>query len=459
MENNRIILLPKNKIPNKWVNILHTIPNALSPLINPENSQPVPIEMLEKLFAKGLIEQEINTKDEYIKIPDEVMDVYSIYRPTPLYRATFLEKALGTPAKIYYKYEGMSPSGSHKPNTAIPQAYYNKREGITKLSTETGAGQWGSALSFACNHFGIECVVFMVRASYEQKPYRKMMMQTYGGKVFPSPSDQTAIGRELLKDKNNYKGSLGIAISEAVEMAMNNDDVHYTLGSVLNHVLLHQTIIGEESKLALESIGETPDIVIGCNGGGSNFGGLIIPYLKEVLEKNKKMRFISVEPAACPKLTKGVYAWDYGDTGKLIPPTLMYTLGHSFIPPAVHAGGLRYHGDSPIVSYMYYKKMIEAVAIKQKEAFEKAVLFARTESIIPAPESSHAIAVAVNEALKCKETGESKTILFNLSGHGHFDMAAYEAYFNGTLEDYEYPDEFIKQALKDLPKINFPMPE
>lgn len=458
MKNERIVVLPKNEIPNKWINILYNLPQALTPLIDPATSQPVPMAMLEALFAKALIEQETNNKDEFIKIPDEVMDIYSIYRPTPLYRATFLEKALGTPAHIYYKFEGVSPSGSHKPNTAIPQAYYNKKEGIKRLSTETGAGQWGSALSFACNHFGIECQVFMVRASYEQKPYRKMMMQTYGGKVVASPSEETKIGRELLKDKNNYKGSLGIAISEAVEMAIENPDVHYTLGSVLNHVVLHQTIIGEEARLALQSIGVTPDIVIGCCGGGSNFGGIMVPFLKDVLENNKKTRFIAVEPSACPTLTKGKYTWDYGDTGKLIPPSLMYTLGHSFVPPPVHAGGLRYHGESPLVSYMYYKKMIDAVAVKQKEVFENAVLFARTESIIPAPESSHAITVAIREALKCRETGEAKNILFCLSGHGHFDMSAYEAYFNGSLEDYEYPEAMIEEALKTLPKIDFPMP-
>lgn len=459
MKNERFIALPGNEIPNKWINILYNIPQALMPLVDPETSQPVPIQMLEALFAKALIEQETNTKDEFIDIPEEVLNVYKLYRPTPLIRATFLEKALGTPAKIYYKYEGTSPSGSHKPNTAIPQAYYNKIEGIKKLSTETGAGQWGSALSFACSQFDIECKVFMVRASYEQKPYRKMMMHTYGGNVVPSPSEDTKIGRELLKDPANYKGSLGIAISEAVEMAVENPDVHYTLGSVLNHVVLHQTIIGEESRLALESIGVTPDLVIGCCGGGSNFGGIMVPFLKQNMEKGTKTKFLAVEPAACPTLTKGEYTWDFGDTGKLIPPTLMYTLGHSFVPPAVHAGGLRYHGESPLVSYMYYKKLTDAVALKQNEVFEKAVLFARTESIIPAPESSHAVAAAINEALKCKETGEAKNILFCLSGHGNFDMAAYEAYFDGSLEDYEYPEELVKKALSDLPKINFPMPE
>lgn len=456
MPENRIYNLPLNKMPNKWVNILYNIPQALTPLINPETNQPVPIEMLYALFAKELIDQEINTKDEFISIPEEIMKIYSIYRPSPLIRATFLEKALNTPAKIFYKWEGVSPSGSHKPNTAIPQAYYNKKEGIKRLSTETGAGQWGSALSFACNQFGLECLVFMVRASYEQKPYRKIMMHTYGANVIPSPSDQTKIGKKLLEDKNNYKGSLGIAISEAVEVAIENKDTHYTLGSVLNHVLLHQTIIGEEAKIAMNEIGEYPDIVIGCCGGGSNFGGIIIPFLKDNLEKGKNTKFIAVEPAACPTFTKGVYAWDYGDTGKLIPPALMYTLGHSFVPPPVHAGGLRYHGDSPLLSYLYHNKMIDAVALHQNECFEKAVLFARTESIICAPESAHAVACAINEAIKCRETGEKKTILFNLSGHGHFDMAAYEQYFNKTLEDYEYPEEKIKEALKDLPKIDFP---
>jgi tryptophan synthase beta chain len=442
-------------MPNKWINILYNMPEALTPLVDPNTNQPVPVEMLLQLFSEELINQEINTKDEFIPIPEEIQKIYSIYRPTPLIRATFLEEALKTPAKIFYKWEGVSPSGSHKPNTAIPQAYYNKKEGIKKLTTETGAGQWGSALSFACNQIGIECLVFMVRASYEQKPYRKIMMQTYGGKVIPSPSDQTRIGRELLKDKNNYNGSLGMAISEAVELAMENKDTHYTLGSVLNHVLLHQTIIGEEAKIAMEEIGEYPDIVIGCVGGGSNYGGIMIPFLKDNLTKNKKTRFIAVEPTACPTLTKGEYTWDYGDTGKYIPPALMYTLGHGFVPPPVHAGGLRYHGDSPLLSYIVKNGMSEAVAVKQTEIFEKAILFAKTESLIIAPETAHALAVTVNEALKCKETGEKKTILFSCSGHGHFDMSAYEAYNNGTLEDYEYPKELIDKALKDLPKITF----
>lgn len=458
MINERMIKLPKNKIPNKWINILHHLPEALTPLVNPETSEPVPVEMLAKLFSEELISQEINTTDELISIPDEIMEIYSLYRPTPLIRATFLEELLGTPAKLFYKYEGVSPSGSHKPNTAIPQAYYNKKEGINRLTTETGAGQWGSALSFAASHFNIECKVFMVRASYEQKPYRKIMMQTYGGNVTPSPSDETKIGREMQKDPENMKGSLGMAISEAVEMAMENDDTHYTLGSVLNHVLLHQTIIGEESRLALEANGFTPDIVIGCCGGGSNFGGIIIPFLKENLLKGTKTRFIAVEPAACPTLTKGKYTWDFGDTGKLIPPALMYTLGHSFVPPAVHAGGLRYHGESPLVSYLYHKGMIEAVNLHQNEVFEKALQFARSESIIVAPETAHAVTCAINEAEKCKETGEEKTILFCLSGHGHFDMAAYEAYLAGNLTDYNYPEEKINAALKDLPEVQFPIP-
>lgn len=455
MLTNRTYNLPLSRMPNKWINILHTMPEALTPLVNPENSQPLPPEALYPLFAKALIEQEINTKDEFIEIPEEVQKIYSIFRPTPLIRATFLEEALGTPAKIYYKFEGVSPSGSHKTNTAIPQAYYNKKEGITKLSTETGAGQWGSALSFACNKIGIECLVFMVRASYEQKPYRKIMMQTYGGNVIPSPSDKTKVGRKLLEDKKNYKGSLGIAISEAVEMAMENNDTHYTLGSVLNHVLLHQTIIGEEAKIALEEIGDYPDVVVACCGGGSNFGGIVIPFLKDNIEKNKKTKFIGVEPTACPTLTKGKYTWDFGDTGKLIPPALMYTLGHSFMPSAVHAGGLRYHGMSPLVSYFLNKKMIEAVAVQQKEVFEKAVLFTKTEGIIPAPESSHAITAAINEALECKKTGEKKTILFNLSGHGHFDMTAYESFMNGSIENYDHPEEEILKSLKDLPIIKF----
>ena len=455
MLKNRIYHLPVNRTPNKWVNILYNMPEALTPLINPETNEPVPLEVMLKLFSKECIMQEVNTKDELIPIPEDIMEIYSLYRPTPLIRAIFLEKALDTPAKIYYKWEGVSPSGSHKPNTAIPQAYYNKKEGIKKLVTETGAGQWGSALSFACNQVGIECLVFMVRASFEQKPYRKIMMQTYGGDVISSPSDQTNIGRELLKDKDNYNGSLGMAISEAVEMAMQNDDTHYSLGSVLNHVLLHQTIVGEECRIALEDIGDYPDIVIGCVGGGSNFGGTVIPFLKDNLTKDKKTKFLAVEPCACPTLTKGKYAWDFGDTGKLIPPALMYTLGHGFVPPPVHAGGLRYHGDSPLLSYMVHKKMIDAIALHQNEVFEKAVLFAKTESIIVAPETAHAVTAAINEALKCKETKEAKTILFNCSGHGHFDMSAYEAYHDNKLKDYDYPKEKIEKALKDLPNITF----
>jgi tryptophan synthase beta chain len=451
----RIYTLPYNKMPNKWINILYNMPEALTPLINPETNEPVPIEAMLKLFSEECIMQEVNTKDEFIPIPEEIMEIYSLYRPTPLIRATFLEKALDTPAKIYYKWEGVSPSGSHKPNTAIPQAYYNKKEGIKKLTTETGAGQWGSALSFACNQVGIECLVFMVRASFEQKPYRKIMMQTYGGNVIPSPSDQTNIGKELLKDKENYNGSLGMAISEAVELAAINDDTHYTLGSVLNHVLLHQSIVGEESRLAMEEFGDYPDIVIGCVGGGSNYGGMIIPFIKDNLTKGKKTKFIAVEPTACPTLTKGKYAWDFGDTGKLIPPALMYTLGHSFVPPPVHAGGLRYHGDSPLLSYMVHKGMVDAVSLHQNEVFEKAVLFAKTESIIVAPETAHAVAATINEALKCKETKEEKTILFNASGHGHFDMAAYQAYHDNKLEDYDYPQSKIEAALKELPNITF----
>jgi len=451
----RIFNLPLRKMPNKWINILYTKPEALTPLIDPSTNQPVPIEALLPLFSEELIGQEVNTKDEFIDIPEEVMKIYSLYRPSPLIRATFLEEKLGTPAKIFYKWEGVSPSGSHKPNTAIPQAYYNKKEGIKKLTTETGAGQWGSALSFACNQIGIECLVFMVRASFEQKPYRKIMMQTYGGNVIPSPSDQTAIGRELLKDKDNYNGSLGMAISEAVQLAMQNADTHYTLGSVLNHVLLHQSIVGEEARIAMEEIGEYPDIVIGCVGGGSNFGGTIIPFIKDNLTKGKKTRFIGAEPTACPTLTRGKYTWDFGDTGKLIPPALMYTLGHGFVPPPVHAGGLRYHGDSPLLSYFVNKGMIEAVALHQNEVFDKASLFAKTESIIVAPETAHAVAATINEALECKKTGEAKTILFTCSGHGHFDMAAYEAYNSGKLEDYEYPQDKIDKALSELPNITF----
>ncbi len=448
----RIYQLSTREIPKQWLNILPSLPKPLEPLRNPQDGKPVPPEAMSALFAESLIEQEVSTK-RLIDIPEEILKIYSLYRPTPLIRAKFLEEALGTPAKIFFKNESVSPTGSHKPNTAIAQAYFNLKEGIKRLTTETGAGQWGSALSFAGAHFGLDIKVFMVRVSYEQKPYRRVMMQSYGGDVIPSPSDQTKIGREFLKDKANYPGSLGMAISEAVELAINDDKTHYALGSVLNHVLLHQTVIGLEARAVLEELDLMPDIIIGCHGGGSNFGGTIIPFLEDKLEGKRNIEIIASEPMACPTLSKGVFAYDYGDSGKYIPLTKMYTLGHSFVPPKVHAGGLRYHGAAPIISLLNHEGVIRAEALHQSETFEAAILFARTEGIIPAPESAHAIASAIRAAKRCKETGEEKVILFNLSGHGHFDMGAYEAYFSGKLEDYGYPEEAIKEAEKELPKV------
>ncbi len=448
----RIYQLSTREIPKKWLNILPALPRPLEPLRNPQDGSPVPLDAMKPLFAESLLEQEVSS-ERLITIPEEILKVYSLYRPTPLIRAKFLEEAIGTPAKIFFKNEGVSPTGSHKPNTAIAQAYYNAKEGTTRLTTETGAGQWGSALSFAGAHFGINVKVFMVRVSYEQKPYRRVMMQSYGADVYPSPSDQTKIGRQFLEDPANKPGSLGMAISEAVELAVSDEKTHYALGSVLNHVLLHQTVIGLEARAVLEEIGLLPDVVIGCHGGGSNFGGIMIPFLEDKIEGKRNVDFIASEPMACPTLSKGLYAYDYGDSGKYIPLTKMYTLGHSFVPPEVHAGGLRYHGAAPIISLLNDEKLIRAEALHQLETFEAAVLFAKTEGIIPAPESAHAIASAIRVARQCKETGEEKVILFNLSGHGHFDMAAYEAYISGKLTDYDYPEEEVKKAEAELPKV------
>jgi tryptophan synthase beta chain len=422
-------------------------------MLNPADGKPVPLEAFVPLFPMGLLEQEVSQQRE-IGIPEEVLKVYSLFRPTPLIRAKFLEEVLDTPAMIFFKNESVTPTGSHKPNTAIPQTYYNQKEGVKKLVTETGAGQWGSALSFAGAHFNVEINVFMVRASFEQKPYRKIMMESYGAKVHPSPSNETQIGRKLQEDKKNMPGSLGIAISEAVEVAATSKGtVKYSLGSVLNHVLMHQTVIGLEARAVLEDLGLAPDIVIGCHGGGSNFGGICLPFMEDKINGKRNIEFVASEPLACPSLSRGVYAYDFGDAGKLIPLAKMYTLGHGFIPPAVHAGGLRYHGAAPIISLLVNKGLIRAEALRQKETFEAAVLFARSEGIIPAPESAHAIASAIRAAKKCKETGEKKVILFNLSGHGHFDMSAYEQYFAGKLEDYEYPEEEIRKAEQELPKV------
>jgi tryptophan synthase beta chain len=453
MTDDRIFQLPTREIPKKWFNIQPSLPEPIPPMLNPADGKPVPLEAFTPLFPMGLLEQEVSQQRE-ISIPDEVLRVYSLFRPTPLIRAKFLEEALGTPAMIFFKNESVTPTGSHKPNTAIPQAYYNQKEGVKKLVTETGAGQWGSALSFAGAHFNVEINVFMVRASFEQKPYRKIMMESYGAKVHPSPSNETQIGRKLQEDKRNMPGSLGIAISEAVEVAAtSNGTVKYSLGSVLNHVLMHQTVIGLEARAVLDDLGLMPDIIIGCHGGGSNFGGICLPFMEDKISGKRDIEFVASEPLACPSLSKGVYAYDFGDAGKLIPLAKMYTLGHGFIPAAVHAGGLRYHGAAPIVSLLVNKGLIRAEALRQTETFEAAVLFARTEGIIPAPESAHAIASTIRAAKRCKETGEKKVILFNLSGHGHFDMSAYEQYFAGKLEDYEYPEEEIRKAEQDLPKV------
>lgn len=431
----RNIYLSEKDMPAKWYNILADLPEPLDPYLDPQTKQPVTPDKLAAIFPMPLIEQEVST-EKWIDIPDEVKEIYSLWRPTPLRRAKRLEAFLNTPAKIFFKDESVSPPGSHKPNTAVPQAYYNKIVGVKRLATETGAGQWGSSLSFACNLFGIECTVYMVKVSYNQKPYRRIMMETWGGKVIPSPSNLTNSGRHILEKDPNSPGSLGIAISEAVEDAATHDDTHYALGSVLNHVLLHQTVIGLEAQKQLTDMGLYPDVVIACVGGGSNFGGLVFPFLKDKLEGSKKdTRFIAVEPASCPTLTKGKFEYDFGDEAGLTPLMKMYTLGHDFVPPSIHAGGLRYHGDSPIVSYLAHKKLIEAVNYEQTKVFEAALTFAKTEGIIPAPETSHAIKAAIDEAIKAREEKKEVNILFNLSGHGYFDLSAYDLYMQGELKD------------------------
>ncbi len=446
------IILPEDRLPKQWYNIIPDMPGEMAPVVHPGTLQPVTPDDLLPLFPMALIEQEVST-ERWIDIPEEVREIFRLWRPSPLIRAHQLEKALGTPAKIYYKYEGVSPAGSHKPNTAIPQAYYNKLAGTKRIASETGAGQWGSSIALACQHFGLECTVYMVKVSYGQKPYRKSMMQLWGADVLPSPSDQTNAGRSILAADPDCPGSLGIAISEAVEDAATHDDTRYALGSVLNHVCLHQTIIGLEAKEQLAMVGETPDVVIGCHGGGSNFAGISFPFIADKAN-GQDIKIVAYEPSSCPTLTKGTYAFDYGDTAKMAPISKMYTLGHDFMPPGIHAGGLRYHGASPLVSQLLHEGVIEAQAVPQNECFEAAVLFARTESIIPAPESSHAIRGAIIEALQAKEEGKEKTILFNLSGHGHVDMTAYDDYFSGSLEDYEYPAEAIKESLSHLPEID-----
>lgn len=429
-----IINLNENEIPTHYYNIIPDLPKPLDPPLHPGTQKPISAEDLVPLFPIELIKQEMS-QESYIEIPDEVRKAYALYRPAPLIRARSLEKELRTPAKIYYKYEGVSPVGSHKLNTALPQAFYNKQEGIRRLATETGAGQWGTALSFACNHFGLECDVYMVRVSFNQKPYRKTMMNMYGGNCTASPSEKTEVGKKALAENPDTPGSLGIAIAEAVEDAGRNVDTHYALGSVLNHVLLHQTIIGQEAKRQMEIAGDYPDIIIGSHGGSSNFAGLAFPFLKDKLKGDKKnLRAIAVEPTSCPTLTEGEYRYDFGDSIGLTPLMKMYTLGHEFMPESIHAGGLRYHGASPIVSQLLEEKIIEARAYNQKEIFEAAVRFAKNQGIVPAPESAHAIKAVIDEAEHCRETGEEKVILFNLSGHGHFDMGAYEKYLDGKME-------------------------
>jgi tryptophan synthase beta chain len=445
-------LLPEDRIPTAWYNVLADLPTTPPPPLHPGTLQPAGPDDLAPLFPMGLIMQEVST-ERMIEIPDEVREIYRLWRPTPLLRAARWEKKLDTPAKIYYKYEGVSAAGSHKVNSSVPQAYYNKVEGIKKLTTETGAGQWGSALSLACQMFDLECLVYMVKVSYFQKPYRRSMMRLWGASVIPSPSDTTEAGRSILAVDPDSPGTLGIAISEAVEVAAKNDDTHYSLGSVLNHVVLHQTVIGQEALEQMELAGSYPDYVVGCVGGGTNFGGLALPFLGQNVKKGKKTRIIAVEPAACPSMTKGVYAYDYGDTVKMTPLLKMYTLGHDFVPAGIHAGGLRYHGMGPIISHVYHEGLIEARAVMQNDVFSSAVSFSRSEGIIPAPESSHALAAVRDLAEECKQSGEEKTIVFNLSGHGHLDLAAYDNYLDGKLEDYAYPEEKVKESMKNLPKV------
>ncbi|NHF60441.1 TrpB-like pyridoxal phosphate-dependent enzyme [Flavobacteriaceae bacterium TP-CH-4] len=452
----RKFTLEENEIPKDWYNIVADMPNKPLPPLHPGTLQPIGPETLAPLFPMALIEQEVSMY-KWIAIPEEVRDIYSIWRPTPLYRAYGLEKTLDTPAKIYYKYEGVSPSGSHKPNTAVPQAYYSKREGVKKITTETGAGQWGSALSFACQHFGIDCDVYMVKLSYNHKPYRKSMMNSWGANVFASPTDLTEAGRKILAKEPNSPGSLGIAISEAVEMAAQREDTKYALGSVLNHVKLHQTVIGQEAIKQMEKAGDMPDIVIAPFGGGSNFAGLAFPFLRLNFDEGRNIRCIASEPTSCPKLTRGVFRYDFGDTGGMTPLLPMYTLGHDFVPAPIHAGGLRYHGAGVIVSQLLKDELIEAVAHNNLEVFEAGVLFAKTEGIIPAPEATHGIATVIDEAKKCKEEGVSKTILFNLCGHGNFDMKAYDDYFDGKIVKHELSQEDINASIAKLntPEIPF----
>lgn len=447
-------LLPEDRIPDHWYNIAADLPSMPPPPLNPGTGEPIGPEALAGIFPMSLIEQEVST-ERYIAIPDPVREIYAMWRPTPMYRALGLEKALGTTCKIFYKYEGVSPAGSHKPNTSVPQAYYNAQAGIKRLTTETGAGQWGSSLSFACNLFDIECKVFMVRVSYDSKPYRRLMMETWGGNCVASPSEETNAGRAILAENPDSSGSLGIAISEAVEQAAMREDTNYALGSVLNHVLLHQTVVGEEAKEQLEMAGAYPDVVVGCVGGGSNFGGLAFPFLQDKIA-GKDIRIVAVEPASCPTLTRGTYGYDFGDTAQTTPLLPMHSLGHDFIPPSIHSGGLRYHGMAPLVSHVVHEGLVEATAHTQVECFTEAVRFARAEGIIPAPEPSHAIRQVVEEVNRAKEEGVEKTILFNLCGHGHFDMAAYAEFLSGNMQDMGVDEGELAratEALAGLPAI------
>lgn len=449
-------LLNESDLPKFWYNVNADMPVAPAPVLHPQTMEPVTPDFLSVLFPMDLIMQEISA-ERYIEIPEEVREIYKLYRPTPLLRARRLEKALDTTAHIYYKYEGVSPAGSHKPNTAIAQAFYNKIGGTKALTTETGAGQWGSALALACNFFDLDLEVYMVKVSYHQKPYRRIMMETYGAQVYASPTDRTQYGRSMLERDPESPGSLGIAISEAVEAAATSGGVKkYSLGSVLNHVLMHQTVIGEESLKQMDLAGEYPDVVVGCVGGGSNFAGIAYPFLRQNLLEGKRTRLLAVEPNAAPSLTRGLYTFDYGDTARMAPIVKMHTLGHDFVPAPIHAGGLRYHGMAPSLCALYDAGYIQAKSVPQLATFEAALLFARNEGIIPAPESAHAIRAAIDEALDAKDKGEKRVILFNLSGHGNFDLSAYQAYLGGQLEDYEYPTEAIQASLKKLPEVALP---
>ena len=443
------ILLRDDEMPRQWYNVVPDIPNGMKPPLDPETKQPMGPEKLSAVFPMGLLAQEMS-QDRFIDIPEEVLEIYKIWRPSPLVRATNLEKALGTKARIYFKNEGVSPVGSHKANSAVPQAYYNMKEGVKRITTETGAGQWGCALSFATSKFGIDCKVYMVRVSYDQKPYRKSMMHTYGAEIVASPSTETRIGRQILAEYPDTPGSLGIAISEALEDAFGRDDTKYALGSVLNHVILHQTIIGLEAKKQMAIAGDYPDVIIGCCGGGSNFAGIAAPFIPDFLE-GKKISFVGVEPASCPSLTMGKLAYDFGDVAQTTPLLYMYTLGHDFIPPGIHAGGLRYHGMSPIVSALVRENVIEPMSVHQLECFEAGVLFAKTEGIIPAPETCHAVRAAIIEATR--DLNDPKTILFNFSGHGLIDMASYDKFYSGELQNYDYPAEALAKSMANLPQI------